>query len=282
LREFYSNFPLIALLSLPRFGIAVAAATAVFLLDYLIRPRPALFRTRTCLHDVLYYAFHNSVLASAVLVIPERRLFLPLLRLINCQILAALPALPDFVVFFVAADFVSYWHHRWMHSRFLWAFHSVHHEQREVTVFTSGRRHLIEAATTPIMLLALAAVLGSQPQDALWFFILRYLKDATLHSGLRWNYGPLYWIVVSPLFHSAHHSTEVEVSNSNFGVFFSFWDMIFGTHRYTSFAPERQGVDGLSMPTLWSQFWLPFKMAKQGIETRSTSPELASTTVNRE
>jgi sterol desaturase/sphingolipid hydroxylase (fatty acid hydroxylase superfamily) len=74
----------------------------------------------------------------------------------------------------------------------------------------------------------------------------------------------------------------VEVSNSNFSVFFSFWDMIFGTHRYTSFAPERQGVEGLSMPTLWSQFWLPFKMAKQGAETAPMAPELASAAVNPE
>jgi sterol desaturase/sphingolipid hydroxylase (fatty acid hydroxylase superfamily) len=281
-REFYSNFPSIALLSLPRMGIVVLAATAIFLLDYLIRPRPGMFRPRAWLHDILYYAFYNSILAAAILAVPERRLFLPLLRLLNWQILATLPVLPGFVIFFVAADFVSYWHHRWMHSRFLWAFHSVHHEQRELTAFTSGRKHLVEAATTPILLLALAAVLGSPPQDALWFFVLKYLKDATLHSGLRWSYGPLYWIVVSPLFHSAHHSTEVEVSNSNFGVFFSFWDMIFGTHRYTSFAPERQGVEGLSMPTLWSQFWLPFKMAKQGTETPLTSRELAPTTLNRE
>jgi sterol desaturase/sphingolipid hydroxylase (fatty acid hydroxylase superfamily) len=282
LREFYSNFPLIALLSLPRFGIAIAAATAIFLLDYLIRRRPAMFRTRTWVHDILYYAFYNSILAVAILAVPERRLFLPLLKLLDWQILATLPVLPGFVTFFVAADFVSYWHHRWMHSRFLWAFHSVHHEQRELTAFTSARKHLVEAATTPILLLALAAVLGSPPQDALWFFVLKYLKDATLHSGLRWSYGPLYWIVVSPLFHSAHHSTEVEVSNSNFGVFFSFWDMIFGTHRYTSSAPDRQGVEGLSMPTLWSQFWLPFKMAQQGNESAPTSPELASATVNRE
>ena len=180
----------------------------------------------------------------------------------------------------MAADFVSYWHHRWMHSRFLWAFHSVHHEQRELTALTSGRKHLVEAATTPILLLALAAVLGSPPQDALWFFVLKYLKDATLHSGLRWSYGPLYWIVVSPLFHSAHHSTEVEVSNSNFGVFFSFWDMIFGTHRYTSIAPDRQGVEGLSMPTLWSQFWLPFKMVKQSAEGAPISPGLHPEAVN--
>lgn len=267
MRQFYANFPSIALLSLPRLGIAVTAAFIIFLLDWQISPRIGIFRSKRCLHDVLYYLFYNSVLSVAILTIPAGRLFLPLLRLVNWQILAALPAWPRFVIFLVVGDFVSYWHHRCMHTRFLWAFHSVHHEQRELTVFTSGRKHLLEGASSIVLLLGLTAVLGNPPGDALWFFVLRYLKDATLHSGLRWRFGPLYWILVSPLFHSIHHSRNVEESNTNFGAFFSFWDMFFGTHRHTLVAPEEQGVEDLTMPTLWSQFWLPLKMTRQNIET---------------
>ena len=140
----------------------------------------------------------------------------------------------------------------------------------------------MEAASTPILFLVLSAVLGNPASDPLWYFALRYLKDATLHSGLRWRYGPLYWIIVSPLFHSAHHSSDVEVSNSNFGALFSFWDMLFGTHHYASAAPERQGVEGLTMPTLWSQFWLPWKMAKESIWGSAPAPELVSSAIDRE
>jgi sterol desaturase/sphingolipid hydroxylase (fatty acid hydroxylase superfamily) len=158
----------------------------------------------------------------------------------------------------------------------------VHHEQREVNLFSSDRKHLVEAALSTVPLLALAAVLGNPPGDALWFFILRYLKDATTHSQLRWSFGPLYWIVVSPLFHSTHHSTDVELSNTNFGAVFSFWDIIFGTHHHTSSAPEQQGVEGLTMPTLWSQFRLPWKMARQRIWEETQARELVSLTMDRE
>jgi sterol desaturase/sphingolipid hydroxylase (fatty acid hydroxylase superfamily) len=280
MREFYSNFPLIALFSLPRFGIAVAAASAIFLLDSLIRPRAA-FRSRRCLHDVLYYLFYNSIFYTAIVVIPVRRLFLPLLGLFNWHVLAALPALPRFIIFFLAVDFAGYWHHRWMHTRFLWGFHSMHHEQRELTVFTSRRKHVAEEATTSIMMLGIAAVLGSPPEDVLWFFAFRYLKDATLHSGLPWRYGPLYWIVVSPVFHSNHHSIDVAESNSNFGVFFSSWDILFGTHHHTTAPPETQGVEGLAMPTLWSQFVLPWKIVRQSV-LAETTPEATSTTAQAE
>jgi sterol desaturase/sphingolipid hydroxylase (fatty acid hydroxylase superfamily) len=267
-KEFYSNFPLFALQSLPRLGISVAAACAVFLLDWLQRPRPTHLRFRPCLHDLLYYLFYNSILNIAFLVIPARRLLLPILRLSNWQILATLPVFPRFVIFFIVADFMAYWQHRTMHTRFLWAFHAVHHEQTQLTTFTSARKHVVEGVSTALLLLVLTAVLGNPARDALWFYILLVLKDATLHSGLRWRYGPFYWVLVSPLFHSVHHSTEVEVSNTNFGAFFSFWDMLFGTYYPTTSAPDRQGVVGLTMPTLWSQFWMPWKMAWENIRGR--------------
>jgi sterol desaturase/sphingolipid hydroxylase (fatty acid hydroxylase superfamily) len=36
-------------------------------------------------------------------------------------------------------------------------------------------------------------------------------------------------IFVTSNFHSAHHSLDYKESNSNFGIIFSFWDILFGT-----------------------------------------------------
>ena len=36
--------------------------------------------------------------------------------------------------------------------------------------------------------------------------------------------------LVTPQFHSIHHSADAQEGNSNFGVMLPFWDMLFGTH----------------------------------------------------
>ena len=264
-KQFYLNLPEIASTSLPRSAMVFAVAVAVFLLSILLVPRKHLLRSKRVAHDLLYYVFYNSVLSIAFLFIPLRRLIFPVLRILDYGLLAAFTPVPRFVIYFVAADLLSYWHHRWMHTRWLWPFHAVHHEQRAVTVFTSARKHLVEAVASTAALLMLGAILGNPPADTIWFLAVRYAKDATLHSGLKWRYGPLYWFVASPLFHSTHHSAEEEESNHNFGAFFSLWDMLFRTHRNSFVTPKQQGVHGLVMPSLWSQFWMPLKMTRQGV-----------------
>lgn len=265
MRYFYAHFFSIAKAALPHMATIFVVATVVFLVSVALRPRKMRLLSKGLAHDVLYYVFFNSVLGDAILLIPIWRLMLPVLRIFDWNLLADLVPFAQFLIFFIAADLVSYWHHRWMHTRWLWPFHSVHHEQRELTVYTAARKHLLEGVISTVMLLLLTAMLGAPPADAFWFLIIRYAKDATLHSGLNWRYGPFYWVVVSPLFHSTHHSIEEEVSNHNFGVFFSFWDHLFRTHRLSLQAPEEQGVRGLDMPTLSSQFLTPFRMARRDL-----------------
>jgi sterol desaturase/sphingolipid hydroxylase (fatty acid hydroxylase superfamily) len=158
--------------------------------------------------------------------------------------------------------------------------HAVHHEQREVTAFTATRLHIGEALVSAVPMFVLVAMIGDSPRDPMWFFVLRDSLAAAHHSGLRWRYGPFYWVLVSPLFHSAHHSIDVEVSGHNYSGLFSFWDLLFGTHINTFAAPARVGVEGLTMPTLWSQFWMPLRMMWRDIrepEMQTTSARVRET-----
>jgi sterol desaturase/sphingolipid hydroxylase (fatty acid hydroxylase superfamily) len=273
-KQFYLHFPAILTERRTSLASALAIVTAVFLLSRALGHRAAVSQRRAVLDDAIYYGFYNSVFAIAVLNVPLIRLMRPVLRLVDWQLLAGYSEVVRFIVFFVAVDLVYYWVHRLMHTRWFWPLHAVHHEQRDVTAFTSSRKHIGEAALTVAPALPLAAMIGNPPADPMWFFVIRYAMAAATHSGLRWRYGPFYWIVVSPLFHAAHHSIDMEVSEHNYGAFFSCWDLLFGTHLNTFVAPERQGVEGLSMPGLWSQFWKPLQtmwrnMRRQGVETTS-------------
>jgi len=259
MKQFYLHLPAIVMSTWSDAAIAFAIVTGIFLLSRFLGHRAPVSQPRAVLHDAVYYGFYNSILVIAVLQIPLTRLMLPFLRAMNWQLLAGYPGVVRFVVFFVLADFTYYWNHRLMHTRWFWPLHAVHHEQRDVTAFTATRKHIGEAVVSTATVLALAAVLGSSPRDPMWFFVFRYAISAANHSGLRWRFGPLYWVIVSPLFHSAHHSIDEEVSAHNYGNFFSLWDQLFGTHVNTHTAPERQGVEGLSMPTMWSQFWTPLQ-----------------------
>lgn len=265
MRQFYLHFPELAMHTWASAASAFAIVIAVFVLSRFLGHREAVSQPRAVLHDAIYYGFYNSILAIAILNVPLSRLMLPILRPIDWQLLARYPEWVRLVVFLVAADFIFYWHHRLMHTRWFWPLHSVHHEQRDVTAFTATRKHVGEAVSSIAPVLALAAIVGNQPADPMWFFVFRYAVAAATHSGLRWRYGPFYWIVVSPLFHSTHHSIDVEVSEHNYGNFFSFWDLLFRTHLNTFAPPERQGVEGLSMPTLWSQFHEPLNMTWRNI-----------------
>ena len=257
MRQFYLHFPTIAMSSWPDAALALAIVTAFFFLSRVLGHRAAVSEPRAVFHDAIYYGFYNSILSIAILNVPVGGLMRPFVRVMNWQLLAGYPELVRFAVFFVAADLITYWHHRLMHTPWLWPLHSVHHSQREVTAFSATRKHLGEAAFSIALLIALTAMIGAPPKYPMWFFVFRYAAAAASHSGLRWRFGPFYWILVSPLFHSTHHSIDVEVSEHNYGNFFSFWDVLFGTHLNTFTAPEKQGVEGLSLPTLRSQFWQP-------------------------
>jgi sterol desaturase/sphingolipid hydroxylase (fatty acid hydroxylase superfamily) len=265
MKQFYLNFPAIAFHSWPAAAGALAIVSAVFVLSRVLGHRAPVSQPRAVVHDAIYYGFYNSILAIAILQVPLHRLLLPFLRLIDWHLLTGYPEVVRFVVFLMAADFMDYWNHRLMHTRWFWPLHSMHHAQRDLTAFSATRKHVGEAVWSMASLLALTAIIGDSPQDAMWFFVFRYAVAAANHSGLRWRFGPLYWILVSPLFHSAHHSIEVEVSEHNYGNFFSVWDQLFGTHIDTHLAPARQGVEGLSMPTLRSQFWMPLQTIGRNI-----------------
>ena len=61
-------------------------------------------------------------------------------------------ALVSFVIYLVVFDFVNYWIHRAQHqSHAWWALHGLHHSQRNMSMWTDNRNHLLDDILTSLI-----------------------------------------------------------------------------------------------------------------------------------
>ena len=130
----------------------------------------------------------------------------------------------------------------------LWRFHALHHSQEELSVLTSFRAHPL-MHTTGFLLASVPVVilLPARPIDPV--LITAYVCVGTLqHANLRWTYGPLGWVLVSPAYHRLHHATGIQ--DVNLGVVLTIWDVLAGRARFPSRAGRtgRTGLDGRPVP----------------------------------
>ena len=107
----------------------------------------------------------------------------------------------------------------------LWRFHAVHHSQEELSVLTSFRAHPL--VHTPGFLLAtvpVVALAGDHTMAAV--LITVYVCMGTLpHANLRWTFGPLGRLIVSPAYHRLHHSVDGP-QGANLGIVLTVWDVL--------------------------------------------------------
>jgi sterol desaturase/sphingolipid hydroxylase (fatty acid hydroxylase superfamily) len=130
----------------------------------------------------------------------------------------------------------------------LWRFHALHHSQEELSVLTSFRAHPLMHTTG--FLLASIPVVVLMPGRAIDpVLITAYVCVGTLqHANLRWTFGPLGRVLVSPAYHRLHHATDTQCVN--LGVVLTIWDVLAGRARFPSRASRvgRTGLDGRPVP----------------------------------
>jgi sterol desaturase/sphingolipid hydroxylase (fatty acid hydroxylase superfamily) len=144
---------------------------------------------------------------------------------------------------FVVADFLSYWAHRWLHGRMLWPFHAIHHGSVEMDWLSTMRNHPVNvvlqriALTAPLLLIGfpITVVLAIGPATAIY--------NIFTHANLDWRFGPLRYLLVSPILHRWHHTPEAQGCNSNYGEALAIWDVMFGTFYLPDRRPERLGLE---------------------------------------
>jgi sterol desaturase/sphingolipid hydroxylase (fatty acid hydroxylase superfamily) len=182
-------------------------------------------------------------------------------------------ALVSFVIYLVFFDFVNYWMHRAQHqSARWWALHAMHHAQRQMTMWSDNRNHLLDDVITSLLLAAVAMLVGVGPGQFVALVAVSQLSENFQHANVRMWFGRVgerLW--VSPRFHRRHHSigigheSDLEgrkvLGGCNFGVLLPWWDMLFGTAdfqlRYDATGVRDQVEQGRDYGQgFWAQQWL--------------------------
>ena len=262
---------------------ALLVYSAFFIVVYALEVRAgadrARYRTRNFFNDIVYTLFYRGALYNVLILAAITNALEPRLGSLRLDLLGGAPWPVQLAIFWVGGDFVMYWWHRLQHSnRFLWALHSVHHSQEHMTLLTAARRHPLETLSLDVLIFfGIFHVLLGVPTRG-WLPLAALITSilAIQHAQLDWRLGPLYRVLVSPRFHSFHHSTDPAHLNANYGFLFSTWDYLFGTAVPEQPRPARYGVDGLDMKeTLTSQLVMPFRMMwrwRRRVEPRLEPP----------
>lgn len=151
-------------------------------------------------------------------------------------------ALASFLVYLVVFDFVNYWLHRAQHQfDWWWALHAVHHSQRNMTMWTDNRNHLLDSVITDIVLVQIGHLIGVAPGQFVAVVALSQLVENLSHANLRLGFG---WLgerlLVGPHFHRLHHGIGIghesagkgTLGGHNFSVLLPVWDLLFGTASF--------------------------------------------------
>jgi len=173
-------------------------------------------------------------------------------------------------------DLIGYWTHRWFHRRRLWKFHAVHHSSTQLDWLSALRVHPVNDVVSKLVPAVLLACLGFPLQVLAGYVALLTFYTILLHANLDWSYGPLRYVVASPLFHRWHHTTEEQGLNKNFAPLFPFLDLLFGTFFMPGRQrPERFGTDSTRVPgTFLGQLLFPFRGDKAVGRDVAPSPAL--------
>ena len=165
------------------------------------------------------------------------------------QIARTWPGWQQFVVGYVAGDFMVYATHVMMHKvGILWHFHAMHHSQPNLNPFTTHRTHFVEDVFEDAVQYLPLAVLGVSFPTWVGVRAFNWCWAHVVHSNVRWNLGPLGRVLVSPQYHRMHHSIDPRHHDRNFSGHFVLWDWLFGTLNHERDLYPETGLGDAAYP----------------------------------
>ena len=148
----------------------------------------------------------------------------------------------SFVLYLVLFDGVDYLLHRAQHRfDWWWQLHAVHHSQRQMTMWSDNRSHLLDNLLRDTVFVGVALLVGIAPTQFVAVVALTQLMESLAHANVRLSFGPLLSrVFVDPQYHRLHHRIGIghesagagTLGGHNFAVLFPLWDLLFGTARY--------------------------------------------------
>jgi sterol desaturase/sphingolipid hydroxylase (fatty acid hydroxylase superfamily) len=128
-------------------------------------------------------------------------------------------------------DFIYYWNHRFMHeSRYLWAYHVVHHSSEHYNLSTALRQPVADAIGVFAPYGALC-LLGIRPELIAQARGINLLYQYWIHTDAIRRLGPLESVLNTPSHHRVHHGSNHHYIDRNHGSILIVWDRLFGTFQ---------------------------------------------------
>ena len=246
-------------------GLAVALLVLAAIFTLLERvawsvPRKPLFRRERRI-DFLWWFFTPIVsgTASTVAVFVAIALVARLGR--SPQWFESQPKWVQILELLVVADFLGYLAHRFFHGRALWRFHAIHHSAEDLDWLSATRVHPVNEIGNRLLQVVPLYLLGFRGDALAALVPILTFWALLVHANLRWDFGPLRYVIASPTFHRWHHTSQEEGLDRNFAGLFPWIDAIFGTlYMPRGRQPERFGVAGERVPDgLLKQLAYPFQ-----------------------
>lgn len=182
--------------------------------------------------DFIYYFLDivADVLVVAVWVAVTRWIYDHTLWFLTIDSIQQWPQWALIVLGYMVIDFNGWFTH-WVRHKvpWFWYFHTVHHSQRQMNMFTDTRYHALEYVIAHTITFVPLFALGITSPNIIIIGLVKKWYRRFYHANIRMNLGPLRYILVTPQSHRIHHSKLREHRDMNFGVTFSIWDQLFGT-----------------------------------------------------
>lgn len=230
--------------------------------------------------NALAFAVDITVTAA-----PLAALFSLLLTLrdgpVSRSLAQAWEGLPSWAVAFSAiflGDAISYFRHRFEHSRLLWPSHSLHHSDEQMTCMTILRFHPINRFTTFAVDFGMLLLMGLPLWAIFANNVVRHVYGTFVHANAPWTLGIFGKVLASPAMHRWHHVREGQGMHSNFATVFSVFDRAFGTYYCPGPCDEPLGVEGVEANAFWQQMAEPFIVPFRKRRLDTATQESASST----
>ena len=188
----------------------------------------------------LFFHVKIAIINTVIIRFPTIFLIIPSLMLItenqygvlnNIDISFALKA----VFGLLLLDLAYYFWHRLNHTNsFLWRFHSVHHLDTHLDVTTSLRFHFGELLLSSLFKTILILLLGAPISVFIFYEILLSACNQFHHSNIKLSDNLdqiLSKFIVTPKYHTNHHTVMKDSRNANYSSILTIWDSIFFTYK---------------------------------------------------
>ena len=131
------------------------------------------------------------------------------------------------IIYMLVQETYYYWIHRWMHiPKVFRVVHKVHHDSRVASPFTAFSFHPIEATLQAILLPLMILFIPIHLYVLIFLLVIMSISSVVNHLDI--EIYPAKWksnfskFVIGATHHSLHHTYY----KYNFGLYFTFWDVL--------------------------------------------------------